>query len=179
MLLASCHSASSLRENFDTDTGTTWFADSAAFTFARTETRYSRSARDYVYLGPVAINRRGTVEYFVWVGIATTLDRGFLAPEGRSPDRLVAYVNDEPLELELIAWTEAMRSMIGSQPYEPAVQLQAQLAARVTLDQLRLLSASSVDSILIGSAELSMQAFFPWRAWTGWPEFLQQTARLR
>jgi len=78
--VAACAGQSALLETLDERTGMTIVRSREPLVFARTEPRYSRSARDYVYLGPLATNRQGVREHYLWVGIATTLDRGFIAP---------------------------------------------------------------------------------------------------
>ncbi len=78
--LAGCAGGGRL-EQLDEQSGATIVRGPAVLVYARTEPRYSRSARDYVYLGPVETNRQGVREYFLWVGVATTIDRGFIAPE--------------------------------------------------------------------------------------------------
>jgi len=177
LLLSACQSSGGVLEQLDEQSSVTWTAETAAATFARTDARYSRSARDYLYLGPVATNRRGAVEYFLWVG--TTLDREYLDQPSMVPNRLVVYVDGEPLEWGLAPWADRVPDMRGSDPYVPTVPLQMQLAARVTVDQLRLLSERRIDSVRIGGVDSTMQAFFPWNEWIGWPTFLGRAGGLR
>lgn len=174
-----CESTNTVQERFDTSSGVTWTVGKEIAAFARTEAQFSRSARDYLYLGPVAVNRRGTVEYYLWVGLATTLDRGFLAPQTDVPSRLIVYVHDEPLEFDLTPWSERVPELDGARAYVPPVEVRTQLAARVTRDQLRMLSDAPVDSIEISSGEGATRAFFPWEPWIGWPTFLGSDSDLR
>ena len=89
-LLAACqHGGVVSRERLDEKSGVTIIADTLPIVFARTETRFSRSGRDYLYLGPVETNRQGLREYYLWVGVASTLDRGYIAPESALPDRVI------------------------------------------------------------------------------------------
>jgi hypothetical protein len=176
---AACAAPDAIDERFDSTFGVTWTVGSEIATFARTEAQFSRSARDYLYLGPVAVNRRGTIEYYLWVGAASTLDRGFLAPQATQPSRLFVYVDGEPIELDLALWSDRVPELNGAQAYAPPVDVRAQLAARVTRDQLQMISAAAVQTIEIEDASGAARSYVPWEPWTGWPEFLgtQQAAR--
>jgi hypothetical protein len=175
--VAGCSSAGT-RHELDARTGVSWTAERDAVAFARTETRYSRSARDYVYLGPVEINRRGSREYLIWVGFGTTLDRGYLAPEIVVPDRLVLEVRGEPIELELLPWTERAPELAGVSVYSPSVDLVAALAGRVTLDQLRLLAAEEPESVRLAGEGGPTVEYFRWRDWSGWAAFIAEAGEL-
>lgn len=175
-LVAACQSAS-VRQSLDPSSGVTWTAERAAAVLARTEPQFSRSARDYLYLGPVEVNERGTREYFLWVGIATTLDRDYLAARGIVPDRLYLVVAGEPFALELAPWAERVPALAGVEVYAPSVDPSAELGARVTLDQLRRFTATPPDSVRIGVADGRNVEYFPWRDWSGWPGFLGEVAR--
>ena len=169
---AACQSTGNTYERFDERSGTTWVVGDAPLVFARTEPRYSRSARDYVYLGPVEVNRRGTREQFLWVGVATTLDRGFLAPEISDPDRIVVMVGGEPVELLLEPWSRRVPALEAIAVYEPSVRPRLQLAARTTRDQLSMLLGEGVDSLRIGAADSGMREFFRWNRDAAGSEFL-------
>ncbi len=143
--------------------------------FARTEGRYSRSARDYVYLGPIETNRRGTRDYFLWVGVATTLDRGYLAPDGDVPAAIIVDVQGEPMEFQLEPWSERAPSLSSYALYDTAVNIQSQLAARVTLHQLALLSSQGLDSVRVGDSDGRTRLYRRWQGAENWHSFLQQT----
>lgn len=145
--------------------------------FARTERRYSRSARDYLYLGPVEINRQGVREYFLWVGVASTLDRAFLAaPASAAPRALVITVDGEPLELPLLPWADLVRTSRAEPVYGTAVPVSAQLAARVTLQQLALLERSPLAAIAVDAGDGAPRGFARWSG-TGFGDFVAARAR--
>ena len=114
--------------------------------------RYSTSARDYLYLGPVETNRQGSRDYYLWVGVATTLDRGYLAQPLALPDTLYLQVGDELMELRLLPWGEREPGLQRVDLYDTAVALEAELAARVTLSQLMLLADQPLRSIRAATA---------------------------
>jgi hypothetical protein len=151
--LAACSGGqSALLERLDERTGVVLMRAREPLVFARTEPRYSRSMRDYVYVGPVETNRQGVREYFLWVGVATTLDRGFIAPAAELPRTLYVTVDGEPMELPLQPWHELVRTAITAAVYETAVPLRAELAARVTMQQLTLLDAAQLQVVAVGTA---------------------------
>jgi hypothetical protein len=173
LLLSACASSPATQERFRQATGTTWRVAGEPMVFERTEARFSRSARDYTYLGPVALNRRGTYDYFLWIGIGSTLDRGFLAPEAVAPTSLLIFVENEPLELVVSNWDERIPALAGEIPYDPPVTIQRHLAARVTLDQITLISERGIDRLLLRSADDRSRSFTAWGEQPNWTAFLE------
>ena len=156
--------------------GVTITRDTAPLVFARTEGRYSRSARDYLYLGPVETNRQGIRDYYLWVGIATTLDRGFIAPTVEIPHMLYLNVQGEPIELPLRPWSEVLRDG-GLEPlYETAVDTDSALAARVTLQQLELFAAEPLVSVTTATKAGDTREYFRWEERQGWLDFIAALA---
>lgn len=170
-------SSRSRAERLDAGSGMTVSVASNIMSFARTESRYSRAARDYIYLGPVETNRQGLREYYLWVGVATTLDRGFLAPTAELPDRLIAIVQDEPIEFELEPWTPNVNA------YSTRVELQAEFAARVTLDQLNRIAASNPASLVARSPNGDLKSYERWddfkQTWRGFLPLQNSTIAVR
>jgi len=149
-LLAGCAGGERL-EQLDERSGATIVRGSAVLVYARTEPRFSRSARDYVYLGPVETNRQGAHEYFLWVGIATTIDRGFIAPDAQEPRTLFVEVRGEPIELPLRAWHDLAPAGVKTPMYPTTVPVREELAARVTLQQLALIGDASPASVSLAT----------------------------
>jgi hypothetical protein len=164
------------RERLDEESGITLLTDASPIVFARTESRYSRSQRDYVYLGPVETNRQGTREYYLWVGVGTTIDRGYLAPVTDTPVKLFIEVHGVPMELELQPWADREPSLSRVRLYKTPVQLKSQLAARVTLDQLMLLGAEPMKSLRVADAAGNTREYFRWGDLAVWPGFLAAAA---
>jgi len=178
VVLAACQGGggAGARERLDESSGITLRTDAEAIVFARTETRYSRSGRDYLYLGPVEANRQGTREYYLWVGVGTTLDRGYLAPPGESPDTLYLEVDGELMELKLRPWSEREPRLGAAPVYRTSVQLQSELAARVTLDQLTLLGGAALRSLRVADRDGNARIYFRWDDAQNWPSFLGPVA---
>jgi hypothetical protein len=171
-VLAGCAGSGRL-EQLDEQSGTTIVRGSDVLVYARTEPRYSRSARDYVYLGPVETNRQGVHEYFLWVGVASTIDRGFIAPEAPEPRTLYVEVRGEPIELPLKVWRELVPTGIKKPMYSTTVPVREELAARVTLQQLVLIGGASPDSVSLATGESSgPRTFVRWGGAANFDEFI-------
>jgi hypothetical protein len=155
----------------DRGTGLTMSIAERVMVFARTEAQYSLSARDYVYLGPVETNRQGLREQYLWVGIATTLDRGFLAPESELPVALIATVRDEPIRFELQPWEDLLPGSSPQAIYATDVALGGQLGARVTLDQIRLLATAQPTAIRVTDPSGRSRIYSLWEPSADWSEF--------
>ncbi len=171
-VLAGCAAGGRL-EQLDEQSGATIVRGPAVLVYARTEPRYSRSARDYVYLGPVETNRQGAREYFLWIGIASTIDRGFVAPEAEEPRTLYVEVRGEPIELPLRTWHELAPTGIKKPMYPTTVPVRAELAARVTLQQLALISGASPASVSLATGDSgTSRAFVRWNGGANFDGFL-------
>jgi hypothetical protein len=174
--LAACSGSAGLLEVLDERAGVVLLRAREPLVFARTEPRYSRSLRDYLYVGPVETNRRGVREYYLWVGVASTLDRGFIAPAADIPKQLYVSVEGEPMELTLVPWRELVRTTITGPLYATSVPLEAELAARVTLQQLTLLDGALRSSVAVSAdAELGRN-YRRWESKATFDDFLTVVA---
>lgn len=159
-------------ERLDRDTGLTLVTDPKLKVFARTETRLSRSARDYIYLGPVEVNERGRRSYYLWVGVASTIDRSFLSGESSMPEVLYVDLQGAPMEFELAPWGDRVRGLSADSLYDSAVTPEEVFAARVTLDQLSLIADGAPERIRVGKAQQPSIEYFVWGGHVEWPGFL-------
>ena len=178
LVLAACSGGSELVEQLDARAGMVIVRGREPLVFARTEPRYSRSARDYLYLGPLATNRQGVHEYYLWVGIGTTLDRGFIAPAAEMPQTLYVTVAGEPMELALKPLAELVRRTSARRPtYATAVPLRAELAARVTLQQLALLDATPLETVTVAASQGPPRNYVRWESVGGFGDFVTGMAQ--
>ena len=176
LLVACSVQTRAVQERLDEASGITVRAGGEPMVFARTETRYSRSGRDYLYFGPVETNRQGAREYYLWVGVGTTLDRGYLAPRSEEPDKVFIDVAGEPMELALRPWRERVPGLRDTRVYGTPVRLGAELAARVTLDQLQKLASEPLDSVRVVGRDGGTRAYYRWHEGSDWPAFLAAVA---
>ena len=170
-ILAACGS-NPVVEQLDERAGMTMVRAAEPLVFARTDSRYSRSARDYLYIGPLETNRQGLREYYLWVGAASTIDRGFVAATPEEPSILFVTIDGEPMELSLRPLAELVRRTSDGPVYATPVPLQAELGARVTLQQLELLGAAAVDSIGVAADGVPLRTYVRWDGATGFADFL-------
>jgi hypothetical protein len=173
-LIGGCQ-AGDIRERLDTRSGLTIVTEPAAMTFARTETQFSRSARDYVYVGPVEVNERGTRQYFLWVGVSSTIDRAFLGTSAGSSRVLYIDLDGVPIEFPLELWAVRVPGLADFDFYEPPVEPRLALAARVTRDQLALISRSGLDSLAIEEEDGTVRDYVLWDGAVPWPGFAAAT----
>lgn len=173
VLAQACVSTDSrVDEHLDRQTGATITTAAEPLVFARTDARYSRSGRDYVYIGPVSLNRQGLRDYYLWVGLGTTIDRGYLAPERPLPSKLHLIVGSELMEFELSSWEQSIGTRRDSPAYKTAVAVKTDLVSRVTLDQIERLTSGTIQSIYV-SDPAGQQIFSSWASGS-WSEFLQR-----
>lgn len=173
VLLAACHSTGGIRERLDARTGLTWTSDTAPVVYARTEARYSRSARDYLYIGPVEVNRQGARDYYLWVGIATTLDRGYLAPAMNAPDRLYVELGGELMEFPLQPWSTLTPLQADAAVYPTPVDVEAELGARVTASQIARLAAELPPVVRTSVPDSPTREYQRWDEELVWPGFAE------
>jgi hypothetical protein len=176
LALSGCGGSTGAIERLDERSGITLLRGSAPLVFARTEPRYSRSARDYVYVAPVETNRQGVREYYLWVGVATTLDRGFLAPAIAVPRVLYVEVAGAPMELPLRAWSELVPTRLGEPIYATPVPVLEQLAARVSLQQLELIEAEHPGAVRVAADGSTTRRYARWDEDSTFAPFLARVA---
>jgi len=137
LLLSGCVSTSVLvEEKLDLGTGVTVTHATAPIVLYRDNSAYAAHARDYVYLGPVEINRMGEYSYYLWLGIWSTISDADRAYQRDGFESITLYADGEPLQLELVGWT--LESIGVSEPvYVKPVASAADAYYRVTIDQIR------------------------------------------
>lgn len=152
-LLSSCGSSSPLvAQKLDNVTGVTVTRATTPVVLYRDNSAYAAHARDYVYLGPVEVNRMGNNSYFLWLGIWSTMrDEGHFT-ERDGFESVILYADGEPLALELAGWT--LDAIGVSEPvYVKPVASAADAYYRVTVDQIRLIAESSEIQLRLGTAQ--------------------------
>jgi hypothetical protein len=161
--LSACSAPSSLvRETLDPVTGVTVLRATAPVVLYHDNSGYAAHARDYVYLGPVEVNRMGTYSYYLWMGIWSTIrheDRGSEQRDGF--ESVTLFVNGEPLPLEFAGWT--LESIGVTEPlYVKPVASAADAYYRVTIDQIRLIAEA--DDIQLRAGTAKPRAYSLWES---------------
>ena len=149
---AGCVSTSTLvEERLDIGTGVTVTHATAPIVLYRDNSSYAAHARDYVYLGPVEINRVGEYSYFLWLGIWSTISDAERSYQRDGFESITLYADGEPLQLELVGWT--LESIGVSEPvYIKPVASAADAYYRVTIDQIRLIANAREIELHAGAA---------------------------
>ncbi len=101
--LAGCASDDTLRSGLD-DRGRSWVSLESAVTLARPAPRFSNAARDYLYVAPVQSSTSGTRRHYLWVGLGTTVDRGWPWAAPSDAAMLLLTVDGFPVTLPLAEW---------------------------------------------------------------------------
>jgi hypothetical protein len=140
LLNTGCVSTTTLvEEKLDLGTGVTVTHATAPIMLYRDNSAYAAHARDYVYLGPVEINRMGEYSYYLWLGIWSTISDAARSYQRDGFESITLYADGEPLQLELVGWT--LESIGVSEPvYVKPVASAADAYYRVTIDQIRLIA---------------------------------------
>ena len=152
LLGAGCVSTTTLvEEKLDLGTGVTVTHTTAPIVLDRDNSAYAAHARDYVYLGPVEINRMGEYSYYLWLGIWSTISDADRSYQRDGFESITLYADGEPLQLELLGWT--LESIGVSEPvYVKPVASAADAYYRVTMDQIRLLANAQEIELHAGTA---------------------------
>jgi len=141
--LSACAATSGrIHEFLDEQTGATITSSGSPFVLYRDNPSRAAYARNFLHLGPIEVNRAGTYEYFLWVGMWNTMDTSDSIGQRESFDSIVIFVDGEALPLEVAGRTP---DTIGaSRPvYIKPVASTADAYYAVTVDQIRLISRSS------------------------------------
>lgn len=143
-----------------------------AILLAHTLPRVASGARDYAYIGPVEINRMGYRDYYLWVSLASTIDREFLGLTPTDATELVLLVDNEPMQFPISAWN----TDLDVPPYASTAPVYATLEVSTTLDQIhRIAAAETIELHFIESTNANSQYEYwngDWAEWQKFPEGL-------
>ena len=152
ILLGGCSSTPQhVVQRLDPLTGVTVRSATSPLVLYNDNSGYAAHARDYVYLGPVEVNRQGRYSYFLWLGIWSTMrDDLRQSPQRDGFESIVIYVDGEPFSLELEGWTPNTIG-VSEAVYTKPVAGAAEAYYRVTADQIRRLATARDIELRTGS----------------------------
>ncbi len=159
-LLAGCGSSGPLvAEQLDPVTGVTVTHATAPLVLYRDNSAIAAHARDFVYVGPVEVNRMGSYSYYLWLGIWSTIqdDNDFEQRDGF--ESVVIFADGEPLRLELKGWSSDSIG-VSTSIYPPPTASAANAYYPVTLDQIRLISQAR--DVRLHTSGNGTATFEPW-----------------
>jgi len=151
--LAACSSSAPLTmQSLDTGTGATVMRATVPLILYSDNSAYAAHARDFVYLGPVEVNRMGTSSHYLWLGIWSTIrDEERLSPDRNGFESVILFVDGEPFPLEFAGST--LDAIGVSQPvYVKPVASADDAYYHVTLNQVRRLAAADSIDLRVGAA---------------------------
>ena len=96
----------------------------------------SAVGKDYLFVGPMTVNRDGSRQSYLWFAVGTTLDRRLTGAPKPELETVVLVADGAPMTFDLIAWD----STGPSAPYVSSIGSDAAYAARVTGSQMRQLA---------------------------------------
>lgn len=139
LLIGCASSTSSTIDKLDRVTGVTTTFVNTPVTLYRDTPSQGAYARSYLQLAPIQVNRSGTYQYFIWIGIWSTMQTSSLTEHRDGLETVIVFADGEPLTLESSGWTpEAIGT---SEPvYLKPVANSADAYYRVTADQIRVIA---------------------------------------
>ena len=170
-LIAGCAADASLKSSLD-EKGRTWVSTDALVTLARAAPALSNAARDYLYLAPVEINTNGVRRHYLWVGLASTVDRKWQSSAPATATSVVLAPDGLNVALPLAAWDAELPLSLHSTP-APVYQVQR---APISLDQLERLARAASVEVLVVAGDGSTETYELWDgAWADWEPFITKT----
>ncbi len=138
--IAACSSTSRyVNEYLDPQTAATVTSSTKPLVFYRDNPSQAAYARNFLQLGPVAVNRGGSYRYYVWVSAWSTMQDADMTEQRDRLESLIVFADAEPLILKLAGWTPdviGVSESIYTRPVASAVDAYYE----VTTDQIRLIS---------------------------------------
>ena len=140
--------------------------------FTHRDLRLSATGRDYLYLVPVETSRRSRQSLFVWVGLASTIDRGVTRTQHLQPTRITFEVDGQVLTLPLEQWHDAE----DPQPVEVSLGISQSLRTALSANDFQWLAQARRVEISLQS-ELSQRDYQHWRGrWPDWADIDRDSA---
>lgn len=168
-LLAGCAASERAKSRLDSS-GLTVVTHSDAVLLARPVRTLASGARDYATIGPVEINRMGRLEHYLWIALASTIDRDLAGLEPPTPSTVLLIVDGDAMVLPVSRWPHDL----DVAPYVTHAPVYATLAAPASLDQIhRIAGADSVElQLILPSQQSAVYRAWEgsWQAWTRFPE---------
>ena len=140
-LVACAGQPSTVQSKLDPRTSVTISYSQTPLVFFRDDFGKAAFARNYVHLGPIEVNRMGSVHYYLWLGIWNTMQNADSGEAHDGFESIVIFVDGEPLALEISGWSEAAIGASESVYVRPVASA-ADAYYEVTVDYLRLIATS-------------------------------------
>lgn len=167
VLLASCATPPAERSRLDSS-GVTVSTIAAVTILAHSLPAVAAGARDYAYIGPVEINNMGSRDYYLWISLASTIDREFLRLNTADTKTLLLMIDGEPMQFSVTRW----RTVLDAPVYSTSAPVYATLEAQTTVDQIhRIATADSIEVHLVADTNSGARYTFWNGDWSAWRTF--------
>jgi hypothetical protein len=146
------------RQYLDTASGITVTGLEEPAIFHHADPRLAANVRDYLYVGPVVMNRVGKYSFYLWLGEWSTIDRlpgrkssAGMGSAGAAIGDVVLLLDGVPMELH-DSLDRAEESRIIQPPYTSSVDSMRAVYMRVSRDQLGRIAAANNVVIRVSDA---------------------------
>ena len=167
-----CFSAGSgVIQQMDEATGVTLTSTTAPVVLYRDTPSRAAFARDFVHVGPIAVNKMGQYRYYLWLGGWSTNQDEHLSAQMNGFESIVIFADGEPMQIDVSGWTP--ETVGASQPlYARPVSSMFDAYYEITIDQLRFMAqATDLRVRTTGSHAASYEL---WDNQGNWSEGLEQ-----
>ncbi len=147
-------------QNLDEFTGASYMTISSPDVFFRSEPGRAAYARDYLQVAPLMVNRMGNHQYYLWLGIWSTMADAKGQDESAAFADLVVLVDGEPMQLSASAW-HARGVGLSESPFRRPVAGALSGYFAVTPDQIRMIYAA--NDVTLHAAGDSRRPYVRWR----------------
>jgi len=147
----------SVIQHFDKSSSATITTLATPFSFYRVEPLLAANSRDYVYVGPVEMNRTGQRDYLLWLHYCSTIDRNRFAGE-HTPSRVFLFIDDKPMEL-----VQAQKIRLDESLYTVPVTGGMTVLYRVTRDQLHKLAQAKQIRLVTEKGPRNTEEYTVWK----------------
>jgi hypothetical protein len=108
----------------------------------------SAAGKDYLFVGPMTVNRDGAHRSYLWFAIGTTIDRHLMGTPKPTLQTIVLLVDGIPMTFDLTPWDKSA----NSSPYPLSIASYSSYAARVTDSQIRQLAIAGTVQAYVTDA---------------------------
>jgi hypothetical protein len=142
LVVGGCESSGEMiQDDLDATTGVTVSRSNEPLVLYKDNSAHAAYARDFVYLGPVEVNRMGEYRYYLWMGIWSAIPDALPGDQRDGFEFVTIFADSEPLQLTLAGWTANSIGATGSVYVKPVASA-ADAFYEVTMDQIRVIASS-------------------------------------
>lgn len=158
-------------EQLDESTGTTLTSTTTPVVLYRDTPSRAAFARDFLHVGPIAVNKMGQYRYYLWLGGWSTNQEEHLSAQMNGFESIVIFADGEPMQVDVSGWTP--ESVGANQSlYARPVSSMFDAYYEITIDQLRFMAqASDLRVRTTGSQAASYEL---WDSQGNWREGFEQ-----